>query len=115
MKSYNTLKSLLVHPKDKQDINQTCGVIYDIHCKECKKAYIGEKGGAFGSRLKEHQEDSEKLKTKEIHAGTNRKELLREINKSAITNHIAQEHHVVLEREENVIKRRIQEGKPDQK
>ena len=116
MRPYNTLKSLLVHPKDKQDINKTCGVIYDIQCKECKKSYIGETGRVFGTRLKEHQKDSKKVKQRKF-TRAQRKESLTEINKSAITDHIAQENHVIdwegaklLEREDDVIKRRIKEA-----
>ena len=33
MRPTNTLKSLLVHPKDKKDITQTSDVVYDILCK----------------------------------------------------------------------------------
>ncbi len=55
----NTLKSLLVHPKDKKDISQCSEVVYDIPCKVCDKSYIGERGRPFGTRMKEHQKDTE--------------------------------------------------------
>ncbi|XP_071944448.1 uncharacterized protein [Antedon mediterranea] len=59
MRPTNTLKSILVHPKDKKDITQTSDIVYDIPCKSCKKSYIGETGRQFGVRLKEHQKDTE--------------------------------------------------------
>ncbi|XP_072042857.1 uncharacterized protein [Amphiura filiformis] len=64
MKPHNTIKSLLVHPKDKRETNQMCEVVYNIDCKGCEKSYIGETGRAFGTRLKEHQKDAEKRKTR---------------------------------------------------
>ncbi len=54
MRPTNTLKSILVYPKDKKDISQTSEVVYDIPCKGCDKSYIGEMGRQFGVRLKEH-------------------------------------------------------------
>ncbi|XP_072046904.1 uncharacterized protein [Amphiura filiformis] len=47
MRPTNTLKSLLVHPKDKKDIEQTSDVVYNIPCKGCDKSYIGETGRQF--------------------------------------------------------------------
>ncbi|XP_072039396.1 uncharacterized protein [Amphiura filiformis] len=63
MKPHNTLKRLLVHPKDKVDTIKTSGVVYEIGCKGCDKSYIGETGRPFGVRLKEHQKDAEKSQT----------------------------------------------------
>ena len=56
----NTPKNILVHPKDKKDITETSDVVYDIPCKGCDKSYIGETGHLFGTRLQEHQKNSEK-------------------------------------------------------
>ena len=60
MRPTNTLKNILVHPKDK-DITETSDVVYDIPCKGCDKSYIEETGRLFGTRLQEHQKDSEKI------------------------------------------------------
>ena len=60
MRPTNTLKSILVHPKDKKDITDNSDVVYDIPCGGCSKSYIGETGRQFGTRLKEHQKDVEK-------------------------------------------------------
>ncbi|XP_072041288.1 uncharacterized protein [Amphiura filiformis] len=62
MRPTNTLKSILVHPKDKKDILETSDAVYEIPCKGCDKSYVGETGRQFGVRLKEHQQDSETVK-----------------------------------------------------
>ena len=41
MRPTNTLKSILVHPKDKREITDTSDVVYDIPCGGCEKSYIG--------------------------------------------------------------------------
>ena len=63
----NTLKDLLVHPKDKRDEEQTCDCVYEIPCNSCNQVYIGETGRAFGTRLKRAQKGSEETRGKEIH------------------------------------------------
>jgi hypothetical protein len=88
MKPHNTLKRLLVHPKDKVDNTKTCGVVYEIECKGCEKSYVGETGRAFGTRLKEHQKDAETIANRKFTRKT-RKESASVLNKSAITDHIA--------------------------
>ena len=52
----NTLKTLLVEPKDKDSKLQKSGVIYNFKCPHinCPDEYIGESGRAFGDRIKEH-------------------------------------------------------------
>jgi len=52
---WNTLKSSLVHPKDKVDITRKCGVIYELSCKDCDSTYVGETLRSFGQRLGEHK------------------------------------------------------------
>ena len=41
-KLINTLKSPLVHPKDKVDKTKVSGAIYYIKCAVCEEDYIGE-------------------------------------------------------------------------
>ena len=55
-KGSNTIKDLLMAPKDKDTKLQKCGVIYQYKCPtiSCPVEYIGETGRAFGDRLKEH-------------------------------------------------------------
>ena len=52
----STIKDLLVHPKDKDNILQKSGAIYRYKCgrSDCDEEYIGESGGTFGERFREH-------------------------------------------------------------
>ena len=38
----NTLRSLLVAPKDKADKLEKCGAVYQVSCKVCPSTYVGE-------------------------------------------------------------------------
>ena len=55
-KGVNTLKSMLMHPKDKISINQKKDLVYHWECKEdgCNWSYIGEMSRALSERVKEH-------------------------------------------------------------
>ena len=53
-KPINTIRSLLVNPKDKTAIDKKCGVIYNIKCDDCESSYIGETARSLGTRYKEH-------------------------------------------------------------
>ena len=56
-KGGNTIKTLLVAPKDKDPILRKSGVIYRFKCGrvDCDEEYIGESSRSFGERFKEHQ------------------------------------------------------------
>ena len=53
-KPINTLRSLLVYPKDKTDKAAKCGVVYDNQCPDCNQHNIGETARPLGTRIKEH-------------------------------------------------------------
>lgn len=53
-KPYNTIRELLVNPKDKLDKLKKCGAIYEITCGGCEDIYIGETARPLKVRLKEH-------------------------------------------------------------
>ena len=55
-KGGNTIKDLLVHPKDKNTILQKSGVICKYKCGrvDCEEEYIGESGRTFADRFREH-------------------------------------------------------------
>ena len=56
-KGGNTIKNLLMAPKDKDPIMRKSGVIYRYRCNrvDCDEEYIGESSRVFGDRFKEHQ------------------------------------------------------------
>ena len=55
-KGANTIRQLLVHPKDKDNILKKRGVIYRYTCGkvDCEDEYIGESGRTFAERFREH-------------------------------------------------------------
>ena len=55
-KGGQTIKNLLMTPKDKDPIKSKSGVIYRYQCKEqgCGEEYMGESGRTFAERFKEH-------------------------------------------------------------
>ena len=53
-KPINTLRSLLVYPKDRTAKAAKCKVVYDIQCPECDQNCIGETARTLGTRIKEH-------------------------------------------------------------
>ena len=61
MKPHTTLRSLLVHPKDKRDPANTTDAIYEIPCMNCNSCYIGETGRTFNTRLEEHKSEVNKV------------------------------------------------------
>ena len=58
---------MLVHPKDKIDIDNVTGCVYEIPCHNCERSYIGEAGRLFVTRKKEYQDETEKNEWKEIY------------------------------------------------
>ncbi|WAR09544.1 hypothetical protein MAR_034620 [Mya arenaria] len=86
MRPHQTLRNILVHPKDKQETTEKAEVIYKIPCKNCDKVYVGESGRKFGIRLNEHKKDCETNSNKAFTRAT-RKQSESTIEKSAITDH----------------------------
>ena len=56
VKGMNTIETLLMAPKDRDNKHQKNGVIYKFKCPHinCPQEYIRESGRTFGERLKEH-------------------------------------------------------------
>ena len=57
-KPHTTIRSILVAPKDKDNPQDKCGVVYQLTCHDCEASYIGETERALKQRLKEHHKDS---------------------------------------------------------
>ena len=55
-KGVSTIRQLLVHPKDKDNILKKSGVIYRYKCGrvDCEDDYIEESGRTFAERFREH-------------------------------------------------------------
>ena len=59
-KGVNTLKSMLMHPKDKISSDQKKDLVYHWKCKAdgCNSSYIGETSRALSKRVKEHSKST---------------------------------------------------------
>ena len=104
-----TLRSLLVHPKDKQQDKAKTDCVYRIPCKSCEQVYIGETGRTFGVRLEEHKKEADNFESVKYTRAQKRQAQKEEnLNKSAVTDHIARNNCVidwegarVIDREDN--------------
>ena len=54
-KPHQTLRQLLVHPKDPIPPMQRPGVVYHVPCASYPEVYIGQTGRTLEHRLKEHK------------------------------------------------------------
>ncbi len=52
---HQTLKTILVHAKDKVPMSEKRGIVYQIPCGSCNHTYIGQSGRTLEDRLKEHK------------------------------------------------------------
>ena len=93
----NTIRSLLVHPKDKTPDLQKCGVVYQVTCPQCQQLYVGETGRTLATRMKDHTSHN----TQPIAVGDHCREHGHVINKNNVE---------VLAREEGWFKRKIREA-----
>ena len=59
-KGVNTLKFLLMHPKDKISTNQKKDIVYHWECQAdgCNSSYIRETSRALGEKVKEHSKST---------------------------------------------------------
>ena len=62
MRPHTTLMRLLVHPKDKVELEEQGELVYQIPCKNCGAEYIGETGRLLKTRLEEHRKDVDNTK-----------------------------------------------------
>ena len=95
-KGGNTIKSLLVAPKDQDPILKKSGVIYRYKCGrvDCDEEYIGELSRTFGERFREHQKAPSPI-----------------YGHSNITGHqITIDNFSIVEREDQNLSRAIQEA-----
>ncbi|CAH1258851.1 Hypp2092 [Branchiostoma lanceolatum] len=111
-----TLRSLLVHPKDKLDDLVKTDCVYKIPCKSCNEVYIGETGRTFGTRLDEHKKEADSIEVVK-YTRSQKRQAQQVDKKSAITDHIARHNCIidwegakVIDREDNRRTRWIKEA-----
>ena len=54
MKPHQTLRNVLVHPKDTGKPKEG---VYTIDCKNCSNEYVGETKRLLAQRIKEHKKE----------------------------------------------------------
>ena len=62
MRPHTTLRLLLVHPKDKVELEEQDELVYQIPCKNCGAEYIGKTGRLLKTQLEEHRKDVDNTK-----------------------------------------------------
>lgn len=100
----NTIRQLLVHPKDKRELGDNSEVVYKIPCQSCDKCYIGETGRKLKVRMKEHQDEADEASNKHF-TRAQRKASESTLNKSAITDHVASTNHTIDWEESKILAR----------
>ena len=94
MRPYQTIRNLVVHPKDRLDKEETSECVYSIPCESCDKINVGETGRNLGVRMKEHRKEVEHQEERRF-TGSVKHASVAAFNKSAITNHARKENHVI--------------------
>ena len=101
MKPHQTMRQMLGTPKDRDDLLDKAGVVYQIECKDCEASYVGQTGRHLRERLKEHTKALEKGNTMN----------------SGVAEHAFEKHHNidldnirVLDTESNQSKRLVREA-----
>ncbi|XP_071947575.1 uncharacterized protein [Antedon mediterranea] len=118
MKPHTSLRQLLVHPKDQVDKLEVANCVYEISCSNCDHTYIGETGRCFGTRLKEHRKETEKItQQRKNFTRQSHRESKNELSKSAIADHAVKLNHIIdwtqpktIDREPDTNNRRIREA-----
>ena len=100
VRPHTTLRSMLVHPKDKISDEEKPEVVYKIKSertsqrsdsKNCERVYVGETGRPLAARVKEHRKEVDSITGIFTRAEKTRAASI--CNKSAITDHVFNENH----------------------
>ena len=94
LKPHRTLRSMVVHPKDKRNPEQSADMVYEIPCNSCAKTYVGETARIFKTRLGEHKKEAMKFDKKK-YTRSRASSTSDHIFKSAVAEHSVLENHVI--------------------
>ena len=89
-----TLRRLLVHPKDKVRTLKKANCVYRNPCISCDKSYVGETGRSLGLQMEEHRKEAGKSESRP-YTRSSKSLAASEIHKSAITDHVVTDNHVM--------------------
>jgi len=82
-----------MHPKDRINDEEKPEVVYKIPCKNCDRIFVGETGRPLGVRIKEHRKEVDSITG--IFTRAEKTRAASVCNKSAITDHVCNENHVI--------------------
>ena len=80
--------------------------MYKVPCANCDKTYVGETGRKLGVRLQEHKKEVDS-RTSRAFTRSQRTASLTEHNKSALTDHVTQENHLINWSDASIIDREL--------
>ena len=83
-KPTNTLRQLLVKPKDPVDKENVVGPVYKIKCEECEATYVGETERSLKARFSEHRRPSSTTSEVAKHKHTDQPEHTEELDNTEI-------------------------------
>ena len=88
-KPTNTLRQLLVHPKDPVGKDKAVGPVYKISSKECEATYVGETERSLKARFGEHRRPSSTTSevSKHIHTDSSDHTITLENTKILVVEH----------------------------
>ena len=83
-KPTNTLRQLLVKPKDPVDKENVVGPVYKIKCEECEATYVGKTERSLKARFSEHRRPSSTTSEAAKHIHTDQPEHTVELDNTEI-------------------------------
>ena len=92
-KTHTTLRNMLVHPEDRLNDEEKPEVVYKMPCKNCERVYVGKTGRPLGVIIKEHRKEVDSITG--IFTRAEKTRAASVCNKSAITDHVCNENHVI--------------------
>ena len=54
VRPHQTIRRMLVAPKDKDEMNKKCDTVYHLRCADCPAEYVGESGKSLRTRISQH-------------------------------------------------------------
>ena len=94
LKPNNTLRSMLVRPKDPRPLLDNSDIVYHIPCTSCDIPYIGETARHFKCRLKEHKASVGKVADRK-YTRSRVSQAKEEERESALADHAARTNHTI--------------------
>ena len=90
---FDFTSKVFIRTKDRINDEEKPEVVYKISCKNCERVYVGETGRPLGVRIKEHRKEVDSITG--IFTRAEKTRAASVCNKSAITDHVCNENHVI--------------------